>query len=509
MKQSNLPGLLLKGAGAGILLTLGLTWNQLSSFHLDLYHRQLPIITVIRAIAIDVALVSLLGALVVWLLRCVDAQSRSILWAFFAAALLARAVGGLISAEVLTRQDITPVHVFALIFVLCAILWWIRRSWYSTAMRVFEGLLLLVGVSIFWVVPQLLWLGLQHQPSDKLAFATNVPAQPLAHRRVVWMLFDEASYDQIFDHRQSGLSMPNFDSFRARSIGFSDVTPDGYFTEEVLPSLLMGQPVDEIRSSTGGNLIYRNAASSPWKTFDPETTLFADAHRMHLTTGLVSSYNPYCRLLPQQLDSCWTQLLLFGDHLSGAKSTFENVAAPVYATLARTFHRPLDHTPTDAEKFQSLMKASEDLLGDDNIDFVLIHLPVPHPPGIYQRSTGRTMPGGSYIDNLALADDTLGKLQAAIDKTALASQTTVIVSSDHSWRVLMWRNAIGWTAEDERASQGKFDTRPVLMVHLPQETQGETISQPFPALKEHDMIENLLKADFTPDSLKTWADAQH
>ena len=186
------------------------------------------------------------------------------------------------------------------------------------------------------------------------------------------MLFDEASYDQIFDHRQSGLSMPNFDSFRARSIGFSDVTPDGYFTEEVLPSLLMGQPVDEIRSSTGGNLIYRNAASSPWKTFDPETTLFADAHRMHLTTGLVGSYNPYCRLLPQQLDSCWTQLLLFGDHLSGAKSTFENVAAPIYATLARTFHRPLDDTPTDAEKFQSLMKASEDLLGDDNIDFVLI-----------------------------------------------------------------------------------------------------------------------------------------
>lgn len=185
MKRLNLPRLLLEGAGAGILLTLGFTWNQLSSFHLDLYHRQLPITTILRAIAIDVVLVSLLSALVVWLLRRADASRRTILWALFAATLLARATGGLISAEVLTRQGIPPVRVSTVVFVLCALLWCIRRPWYSTAMQAFEGLLLLVGVSIFWVVPQLLWLGLQHQHSDKLAFATNVPAQPLAHRRVV------------------------------------------------------------------------------------------------------------------------------------------------------------------------------------------------------------------------------------------------------------------------------------------------------------------------------------
>jgi hypothetical protein len=229
---------------------------------------------------------------------------------------------------------------------------------------------------------------------------------------------------------------------------------------------------------------------------------------MRLTTGLIGSYNPYCRLLPQQLDDCWTQLLLFGDHLSGGKSTLGNVSAPVYAALARTFHWPLEHRPDDAERFNSLIKASEDLLSDENMDFILIHLPVPHPPGIYRRSTGRLVPGGSYIDNLALSDKTLGELQADIDKTASASQTAVILSSDHSWRVPMWRNAIGWTAEDERASQGRFDTRPVLMVHLPGQAQPVTVTKPFPAIEEHDLIENLLRSSYTAQELDRWIQAQ-
>ena len=59
------------------------------------------------------------------------------------------------------------------------------------------------------------------------------------------------------------------------------------------------------------------------------------------------------------------------------------------------------------------MPQAEALIRDQSISFVFIHLPVPHPPGIYDRSTGRERAGGTYIDNLALADRSLGELMAA------------------------------------------------------------------------------------------------
>lgn len=498
-------GEVIEGCGVGILLTLGLTWNQLSGYHLDLYHRQLPVTTVVRAIAIDLLLVSLLGAVLLWLLRRFDGEHRTLLWGVFASSLAARAVGGLITAEVLTRQGVTPLRVFLVLMALSGLLWIFARSIYRQAVRGFRVALMLLGFSIFWIVPQLFSLSFARQPQDRLAFATTVPKQAVPHRRIVWLLFDEMSQDQLVDHRWPRLSMPNFDKLRRESVTYSKVTPDGYYTEEVLPSLLLGQPVAAIRSSVAGDLLLRHAPGAAWQAFDGDSTLFADAKKLHRTTGLVGSYNPYCRLLPQQLDVCWTELSPFNDHLSGQKSTLENVVAPMDATWRRTFHLPVEHTPTDAEKFHALVDAALELIRKEDIDFVFVHLPIPHPPGTYDRKTGRIVAAGSYLDNMALSDETLGVLQAALAQTASAPMTTLIVSSDHSWRVPLWRNAIGWTAEDEAASQGRFDSRPLLIVHLAGETEPLTIARPFPALGVHDLMEKLFAEPLTADDLVAWS----
>lgn len=507
--RNSIAWTLIEGCGAGILLTLGLVWNQLSTYHLDLYHRQLPINTVVRAIAIDIVLVSLVSAAVIWLLDRFDARGRTLTWTLLAAILAARATGGLIAAEVITRQGVTPTRVFSICAILGLLLWFSRRHWYEFAVRGFRGALLLLGFSIFWIVPQLVYLGWAYQPQDRLSFTRPVPSKPTPHARIVWLLFDELSYDQLFDHRQEDLAMPNFDQLRSQSVVFSDVQPDGFFTEEVLPSLLLGRPVSAIRSSVSGDLLLRSSAHAPWRSFDQGSTLFADAHREHWTTGLVGSYNPYCRLLSEELDECWTQLLLFQDHFSQQRSTFENVVAPVHAAYARLVRQPFETTPTYAEKFHAMVEAAQSLIGNEDIDFVFVHLTVPHPPGIYHRTTGQISPGGSYIDNMALSDKTLATLNAALEGTRSAQMTTLIVSSDHSWRVPLWRNAIGWTPEDEKASQGKFDPRPVLMVHLPGQDTPIVIGQPFPALKEHDLIDALLRKSMSPADLQTWVAQQH
>jgi hypothetical protein len=68
----------------------------------------------------------------------------------------------------------------------------------------------------------------------------------------------------------------------------------------------------------------------------------------------------------------------------------------------------------------------------------------------------------------------------------------VIVSSDHSWRIPTWRPAGGWSAEEERASGGRFDDRPVLLIHFPGQNSGNDVNSALPELLEHDIITGML-----------------
>ena len=136
---------------------------------------------------------------------------------------------------------------------------------------------------------------------------------------------------------------------------------------------------------------------------------------------------------------------------------------------------------------------SEALIRDQSIGFVFIHLSVPHPPGIYDRRPGHHRVNGTYIDNLALADRTLSQLMATLNATPLANKTAVIVCSDHSWRVPMWRLTATWTKEDEVASHGRFDPRPVLMIHFPGQQEEHVVPAPFASIGIHDIIERMLR----------------
>ena len=73
------------------------------------------------------------------------------------------------------------------------------------------------------MVPELLYLGLRAQRTDvavPVTHPTPVSGQsdPRAGGRIVWLLFDELSYDQAFDHRFPGLAMPAFDQLKSESV---------------------------------------------------------------------------------------------------------------------------------------------------------------------------------------------------------------------------------------------------------------------------------------------------
>jgi hypothetical protein len=511
----------LEAAGAALLLAPGYIWNQLSQTHLDLYHRLLPITTVVRALTIDVALLWLVAIAVLRILEWITARRsiaepgshrnlRGLVWALWLGLLAARIVAGLIVAQLLSWQQLSAGRIFALVFGVLFLFWMTGPHSYVVAIRGLRFAVLLFGFSIFWILPMLALAGFAQQPRDVAEFQKPVPVSTAPHRRVVWVLFDEMSYDQVFDHRWPGLNLPNLDRLRAQSVTFSQMQPDGYFTERIIPSLLLGTPVADARSTEAGVLQYQSAKGDPWKTFDENATLFADARRQGWTTGISGDYNPYCRMLADQLNSCAMRLIVFGEHLSRDKSTLENVTAPFQAAWARTVHKPFEPAPSEADVFAAMMTSARQLVTDDNIDLAFAHLYLPHPPGFYDRKTGRVRIGGSYIDNLALADRSLGDLLHALAQTPSASQTTVIISSDHSWRVGIWRHGFGWTHEDELASgHGHFDARPFLIVRFPGETAAATIRRPVPLLTMHDMIERMIGGQLSdPQQLSAWAAQQ-
>jgi arylsulfatase A-like enzyme len=115
-------------------------------------------------------------------------------------------------------------------------------------------------------------------------------------------------------------------------------------------------------------------------------------------------------------------------------------------------------TSAHIQDYQLLYGASEKVLRDPSAGFVLLHLPIPHPWGIYNRRTGNfSTSTTSYIDNLALADKCLAGMRTTLQQTGQWDSSTVVVMGDHSWRTMIWRSPAyldAWTPEDESASHG-------------------------------------------------------
>ena len=493
------------GFGMAMLLMSAYLVALLSPYHLVLYHSILPMCSVVWGTLIDLVVVSVLAALCITYLQGSQTDLRTLVWVPVAAGVAQRIAVTLVDLG-WDIPDLAPSIAFVLTLIVGLMLWWLRPPAYRAAVRGLLGLLFLLGCSALWMVPELLHQGLEAQRADSSGPVTNVVPAPGRGKvtdrdqRIVWLLFDELSYDQTFDHRSTALAMPSLDDFRSKSVVFSDLKPVGINTDKVIPAFFLGRPVDKIRSDLDGEPMFQFAGSQQWRAFDANATLFADAHRLGWTTGVVGWFNPYCRILARTLDYCFWKM---GDGELGGpistKSSLENAIAPIQNTVARLERKPDFKQQVHEADLAAIMPAAKSLIRDQSIHFVFIHLPVPHPPGMYDRKAGTLRASGSYIDNLALSDRVLAELMSSLNATPLASKTTVIVCSDHSWRISIWRSTSNWTKEDETASQGRFDPRPVLMIHFPGQQAEQDVTAPFEAIRIHEMIERMLrgqKSDF-------------
>lgn len=356
---------------------------------------------------------------------------------------------------------------------------------------------------------------LRQEPSAAIAAGNHNP-------RVIWIVLDELSYQQVYEHRYPGLQLPAFDALAADSAVFTHAVPAGRFTEKVLPALMTGVPVDDVSASASGQLSIHNSASGKWQRFDQHDTVFQDAVNDGDGAGVAGWYIPYCRILPAVLDHCfWTYDTVTNDGAGPYGSFAENAIASFSSTIGHgVAHRILwkvlripeatiSNKQLHIDDYQRLVTHGDALLRDRSEGLVLLHIPVPHPPPIFDRATDRLTAGtSSYVNNLALADEYLAQARAILEQSGQWDSSVVIVMGDHSWRPYLWKPYPGWTAEDERASGGgKFDPRPFYVVKLAGEHTGARIDAPFRALKTRGLIESLLAGKIrTADDLRAWVE---
>ena len=404
--------------------------------------------------------------------------------------------------------------------------------WRSEFERKFEKveelaatLFLFAGFYGLMILSQYGWLSWQARSLNErpvLAAMQNQRTQT-GRPRVIWILFDELSYMQVYEHRFPGLQLPAFDALAAQSTVFTHMIPAGIRTESVLPSLLTGEPVDGIRPSADGRqLSLHNPRMGTWQGFDEHDTVFQDALDLNYSTAVAGWYNPYCRILPHVLDRCfWTYGYSTENGMVPGASLQANMMRPwmrFFGTMGRVaslFPESVgledgDHdTRQHLSDYLTLANAADRMLEDRTAGFVLIHMPIPHPHGIYDRKRQQfAVANTDYLDNLALTDVFLKHVRSTLEQSGQWDSSTIVVMADHSWRTkLMWEETPGWTTEEEVASRGgQFDERPAYVVKLPEQHMGARIEAPFSAVNTRKLLDAILAQRIrSKEELSAWA----
>ncbi|HWC19836.1 MAG TPA: sulfatase-like hydrolase/transferase [Terriglobales bacterium] len=491
---------LFEGSGAAILILLAYIWPQISPSHIPIYLSVLPITSVTLGILIDLLALSLACTLVFTLISRRDAQNNRTVWSILLAIMVTATFASLAKITETHRFVPKPGILMGTVLGVALLVRYGKPSVYRSGVGAFRFVLMVVGFCNLWMAPQLLVIALHRQQADAVSWRKQDIDPPQGGNRIIWLLFDELSYAQAFESRNPDLDLPSLHQLAQQSFSFSSLTPAGYYTIKVVPSLIIGRQISDLRSTLDGQALIQLTGNSRWQPLDPQQSIFAEAHRSGWTTGVAGWSNPYCRLFSSVLDSCYwfpdqfTPSYLYS-HMSSQKSATQNALAPLETSIRRLLQRKaheLNSADFHMRDAEAVLEPAEALIRDEQIRFVFIHLAIPHPPGVYDRQTHQIRNGGSYLDNLALADSYLGKLLETLRSTRSAEKTVLVLCSDHSWRVPLWKNAAWWTKEDEQAAKNGFDSRPVLIVHFPEQQTGTLVTQSMNGLVVHEAISKLL-----------------
>jgi len=391
---------------------------------------------------------------------------------------------------------------------------WLLRVHAARVVAAIEVFAIFASPFLFMTVGQALFAWAKWEP-DRFAGRSLEPgllaepqaAKPAGRARVVWIVFDELDQHAAFDARPASVALPELD----RMAGISFVAQNAFApageTRRSLASSLLGRQVTQALPSDERHLACTigsgDASRDSEDCWTSEPSIFARLRARGLDSAVAGWYHPYCRALAGSLVECtWRGLPYWSsDRLADSFDQQWRELIKVIP-IVRNWPGPGRRVRREhAESYRSILEAALEYVSDPDRDFVLVHLPVPHHPDIFDPTAGALSSDDppSYFDNLVLADQALGALRGAMEAADLWDRSTVVVTSDHWWRAIH-RGDWGLSPQ-EAAVWGEGESRRIpFLVKLAGPARPARFPRPFNTLLLHDLTLAIVDAEISTSS---------
>lgn len=337
--------------------------------------------------------------------------------------------------------------------------------------------------------------------------------------RIVWIIFDELDQHFTFEARPKSVSMPELDRLRTESLYAENCYPPAEWTLQSVPSLIAGRVVRKAEPSSPDELLISFEGSLHREVFGGQPNVFQDNLQRGGRSAAAGWYIPYCRVLGQYLASCYWEPQSAATHATLDEGYLEGLGAPARLRdqiqycleealgrrLLRLVTRNSRQSLYDGKEQQFARERQKDaylrilsqalpLAADPRFNLVLLHWPIPHPHGIYDRQTRTVMArqGSNYFDNLALVDETIGRVRRAMEASGTWDTSTVLVSSDHPLRPAFWEQFVTWTQEEAALTRQVNCQRIPFLLKLAHQRAGSVFPEKFNSVVTRDLVNALM-----------------
>ncbi len=375
-----------------------------------------------------------------------------------------------------------PAGVFVAAVVVALILW--KHRWIARTAAILVAILSPLAI---YTLAKIVFLSLGvfvHPPAPPDLFHP-APFRPVreGQPRVVWIIFDEADYRMIFAQRPAGLELPEFDRWLGESLSADNANSPTDSTVTSIPSLILGYRVSKAILTNSDDMAVQFVITNVTYWCSQRSSVFSSAREMGVNTAMVGWYLPYSKLFGKDLNYCsWRPFPIY------QRTRALTFGAAMHQQI-RCLTGTLQIRQDVVTMYQQSLAESLSLVTNQNYGLIFLHLFPPHYPGIYLRDKDRltarkmdTVTG--YFNNLALADQTLGKLSQALKASGEWDTTWFIVSADHSWR-------------DSRVYDDQRDYRVPFLVNPPGPNGPVVYSGAFNTVATRSLIEAILRGEIT------------
>lgn len=381
--------------------------------------------------------------------------------------------------------------------------------------------ILLLSPFVLITFSQAVWGMFSANPKEEMSIEAQLSAiqpteKPAIKSRVIWIIFDELDYFVPFEMSPSKVNLPEFERLKSTSFFATNSTSPAYTTRDSLASLITGKKVKETQTAGKNELLLTFEGSKIATKFSESPNVFSKVKELGGETGLIGWYHAYCRVIGKDLSAChWETFDTLNDFEPQPLprilvKNFETclISLPfgqrIFAKVDGKINEKLEDTGYVKRHFR-MLDGAKAMIANPNLDLVLLHLPFPHPPNFYDGKTGEFSGGKSYLDNLILTDKVLGEFRQTLEDNNLWDNSTVIISSDHQWRINSYR---GWLSKEElEITDGVEHPKIPFFLKLKGQKESVIYDKPFNTVITYDLILAIMKGEIsTIEEAKTWLD---